>query len=245
MKNKLVIVFSVISTAVFLLFWWDMGGSQFFEFLQNPTSEWQFFDYIIVFMFGSAAIAWIKKIKRNKVKNKVKTVYEKLKPRKQEKVEASNELSIPQKSINQLEKTRKIYIWIFLIASAILFYKILTGMVLNLGITMNGESSWSYSRIGMMLFWLVPSVFLGAFLQWRYTKQYNDIYVDSVLNNLQDIDAHVIDQSPKNIMKKYLPGMPYGQIKGSETLVLVTDQYSAQAVAITIERNNNTGGGGA
>ena len=46
-------------------------------------------------------------------------------------------------------------------------------------------------------------------------------------------------------MKKYLPGMPYGQIKGSETLVLVTDQYNAQAVAITIERNDNAGGGGA
>jgi len=102
MKNKLVIVFSVISTAVFLLFWWNMGGSQFFEFLQKPTSEWKFFDYIIVFMFGSAAIAWIKKIKRNKVKNKVKTIYEKSKPKKQEKVEVSNELSIPQKSINQL-----------------------------------------------------------------------------------------------------------------------------------------------
>jgi hypothetical protein len=38
--------------------------------------------------------------------------------------------------------------------------------------------------------------------------------------------------------------MPYGQINGSETLVLVTDQYSSQATSVTIVRNNDGGGAG-
>jgi ABC-type sugar transport system permease subunit len=226
----------------FAIFWFNSGGYHFFfDFLQKPTPDRELFYYLIIFMLGSGIVGWAVQKKRNKIKHRIRVAHQKPEQHVKSTIKASKTLSIPQESIDQLEKTRKTYIWLFLIASTILFYMVLTGMVLNADFKMEGKTGW---RIFMMIIWIVPSVMLAAGLQWNYSKKYNSIYVDSILSNLQDVNVSVIDQSPKVFMKKYLPGMPYGQINGSETLVLVTDQYSSQATSVTIVRNNDGGGAG-
>ena len=242
MTKKNIKILQVAIIIPFAIFWFSAGDYHFFDFLRKPTSEWQSFDYIIIFIFGSGIAGWAIQKKRNKIKRRIRAIHQQSAQKIEPTIKALNTLSIPQDSIDHLEKTRKTYVWIFLIASTILFYMILTEMVLNADVKIEGKTDWTFDRIFMMMFWLVPTAILGALLQSEYTVKYNSIYVDSVLNNLQDINVSVVDQSPQPFMKKYLPSMPYGQIKGSDTLILVTDQYISQATSVTIERSNNNGG---
>ena len=133
-----------------------------------------------------------------------------------------------------MEKTRQTYIWLFSITFLVIFFAVM-------GFLTTGDPK---SGVMFKLIWLIIVITgIGALLQWRYAKQYKNIYVDKVLDNLRDVDVGIVDHCPKNTIKQYLPGMPYGQIKGSETLVLVTDIYSAEVTSITIQRNDNNGGG--
>lgn len=237
-------ILPIFAATIFLIFWFFAGGYQFFDFLQKPTSDWELSDYIIVFIIGSGVVGWVVQKKRNNIKRRIRAIHQQPDQKIEPTIKALNTLSISQESIDHLEKTRKTYIWLFLIASTILFYKVLTGMVLNTDVEFAGTTDWTFGRIVMMMFWLVPTIILSTLFQWRYSAKYKGIYVDSVLNNLQDINVSCVDQSPKPFIKKYLPGMPYGQIKGSETFVLVTNQYLSKATSVTIERNDSSSGPG-
>jgi|GEM_PF-5044107 len=246
MNNKYVNILSFIFAVVFFIFWFNTGGHQFFEFLKKPTSEWQFFDYAILFAISTSIVAWLTQRKRNKIKDKVNTIYEEIKS--EETIKTSGELDIPQELIDQVEKTRNTYVWLFLITTLILIllYVELTIITTpNSDIKIEEKSVWSIDLIFNLIPWFMFSALLASGLQWSYSKKYHSVYVDSVLNNLnlQDVKVSIINQNPKYAIKKYLPGMPYGQINGSETLVIVTDQYSVHAASITIDRHDNSGSG--
>jgi len=219
----------------FAIIWFNSGGYHFFfDFLQKPTPDRELFYYLIIFVLGSGISGWIIKKKRNKIKRRIRETQQKPGQHVESTIKTSKTLNIPQESIDQLEKTRQTYIWLFSITFLVIFFAVM-------GFLTTGDPK---SGVMFKLIWLIIVITgIGALLQWRYAKQYKNIYVDKVLDNLRDVDVGIVDHCPKNTIKQYLPGMPYGQIKGSETLVLVTDIYSAEVTSITIQRNDNNGGG--
>tara|TARA_B100000809_G_C14807393_1_gene412521 strand:- start:3 stop:419 length:417 start_codon:yes stop_codon:yes gene_type:complete len=138
MKNILFIIFSV----GFVAFWLNMGGYQFFEFLKNPISEWELFDYLVLFCVGSAIVGLIVKMKRNKILDRVKTVYQKPAQNQQSKIDVSDILDVSQESIDKLEQSRKTFFWTFATLSGILAYFVLVHGVFNFDVPMNGKIGW-------------------------------------------------------------------------------------------------------
>ena len=207
MKNILFIIFSV----GFVAFWLNMGGYQFFEFLKNPISEWVLFDYLVLFGVGSAIVGLIVKMKRNKILDRVKAVYQKPAQNQQSKIDVSDILDVSQESINKLEQSRKTFFWTFATLSGILAYFVLVHGVFNFDVPMNGKTGWSFARLAILLFWLVPSIFLCVFFQWSYKKKYSNVFVAKVLNNLKDLAEIAKDVDPNfdhmfywNIGEKHL-----------------------------------------
>lgn len=235
MTKKNIKILQIAILIPFAIFWFNSGDYHFFfDFLQKPTPDRELFYYLIIFVLGSGISGWIIKKKRNKIKRRIRETQQKPGQHVESTIKTSKTLNIPQESIDQLEKTRQTYIWLFSITFLVIFFAVM-------GFLTTGDPK---SGVMFKLIWLIIVITgIGALLQWRYAKQYKNIYVDKVLDNLRDVDVGIVDHCPKNTIKQYLPGMPYGQIKGSETLVLVTDKYSAEVTSITIQRNDNNGGG--
>ena len=81
----------------------------------------------------------------------------------------------------------------------------------------------SFARLAILLFWLVPSIFLCVFFQWSYKKKYSNVFVAKVLNNLKDLDVRFSKRNHKTLIQQYLPGLPSGGIKSSDTLFLLSN----------------------
>ena len=236
-KNILFIIFPVGFVAI----WLNMGGYHFFEFLKNPISEWEIFDYLVLFAVGSAIVGLIVKMKRNKILDRVKAVYQKPAQNQQSKIDVSDTLDVSQESIDKLEQSRKTFFWIFATLSGILAYFVLVHGVFNFDVPMNGKTGWSFARLLILLFWLVPSIFLCVFFQWSYKKQYSNVFVAKVLNNLKDLDVRFSKRNPKTLIQQYLPGLPSGGIKCSNTLSISFKQYTVFVSGIKIERGAGEG----
>ena len=234
MTKKNIKILQVAIIIPFAIFWFSAGGYHFFDFLQKPTSEWQGKNYFIIFIIGSGIVSWIVQKKRNKIKHRIRETHQQTEQHVESTIKTSKNLNIPQESIDQLEKTRQTYIWLFSITFLVIFFAVM-------GLLTTGDPKSGVMFKLILLIIVITGI--GALLQWRYAKQYKNIYVDKVLDDLRDVDVGIVDHCPKITIKQYLPGMPYGQIKGSETLVLVTDKYNAEVTSITIQRNDNNGGG--
>ena len=82
----------------------------------------------------------------------------------------------------------------------------------------------------------MPSIFLCVFFQWSYKKKYSNVFVAKVLNNLKDLDVRFSKRNHKTLIQQYLPGLPSGGIKSSDTLSISFKQYTVFVSGISIKR---------
>lgn len=200
--------------------------------MTKPTSLWETFDYALLIAIVFTIAGLIGRVRRGKVKDKIRAATHK--PKFEYQTTSTDDLEVnPQviaETTAKLEGIRKRHLWTFIILSGALGYFVVVHLIFNFDKSME--------RLHLLLFWLMPSIFLSAFIQWRYKKHYQKHFVASILEKVDGVSSGLSGTSAKRIVLDLLPGLPSGYIKSSNHLSLETDLWQANAATIRIEQKS-------